>query len=536
MEENGSIDGGIRTRFLHSSLFRLRRSLPLLVLALLGSFALIQLAHASTYVGYGSTNLGGNTCGTNCLNPGDANHGIGQTIQAPFTGQLTGAGFFVGSVAPTQIVIGTFAPGVTPTSSTASCGGAGTDSGINGGQSFSVQDVESLSGVVGQSFNTVNLANPVSVTQNQYVTITFMISSNFGPGMLMLLGTGASTSFFDTIVNFGTSSPTVGNSYSTSNGAGQCGPIVGGSFTPVGQSGTTVTVTQCYGNCGSPPITLVNTNSTHAINFNQSVTLLYEFQSNLNGFVINVTTNVGRNYNNGIGIIQAIYTIPSCPTGATPFSSTCPGFIASGWNVVGNPGKGRSTNGNYLIPVSNGQWVGITITATMSGLDLNDTNTGIALFQTNGGGCACPPPPTISSATLRDAGSKIGLWAFIRGNVITSAPPASTPGVCESFAGIDCLFPAIVNGFCTNFTQSCQTSSALFWVVMLSIFVMFILQFGVSRLLPNSKFIAGGEIFILLFISFILMFSGLGLLPIWIPVLIFFLVSLFMGKSVGKYV
>jgi hypothetical protein len=56
-------------------------------------------------------------------------------------------------------------------------------------------------------------------------------------------------------------------------------------------TGTTVTTTQCYGNCGNPAVTIANTNSTHTINFNQTITLLYEFQSNLNGFVQNYTLN-----------------------------------------------------------------------------------------------------------------------------------------------------------------------------------------------------------------------------------------------------
>ena len=431
--------------------------------------------------------------------------------------------------------------GFTLTSTTYSGGSCGSNqcAFANDGQGpFTVQDVESLSGLSTSTFFTVNLAAPVSVTINQFVAIEFMRTGGAGAPILMNVGTGSIPSVLDACFGFATTNPSTGSTFNT--GSSSCTrnseDIIGGSFTATGQTGQSITVTQCYGNCGSPAITLANTNSTHGINFNQSITIFYEFQSNLNGFIINVTTSIAKQYNNGIGVVEAIYTIPSCPIGTTPFSSTCPGYLASGWNVVGNPSKGRLANGNYLIPVSNGQWVGISITATMSGLDLNDTNTGIALFQTNGGGCACPPPPVISQSSLLNAASKMALWSWIRGNVIVAAPPSSIPGSCQSFAGIDCLFPALVNGFCTNFTQSCQTSSALFWVVILAIFVMFVLQFGAAHLLPNSKFIAGGEIFILLFVSFILMFSGLGLLPIWIPVLIFFMVAILMGKHMGRYV
>jgi len=470
------------------------------------------------------------------------------TVQAPFAGQLTSATFTTGSVLATTILISTFS-GTTPASTNENCNtnGAATCQSTNGGQTFVLQDAESLSGLAPQTSFQVSLANPVTVTANQWVAVTFISSSCSSSNGVscqinIFCGTGCGSSgaqsglVQSTCIKFGSSSPTTGASFTTATPA-NCviDNVVGATFQSSGTTGQSVSVTQCYGNCGSPAITLANTNSTHTVNFNQSITLFYEFQSNLNGFFINVTTNVAKAYSNGIGVIEAIYVVPSCPVGQTPFSTTCPGFLASGWNVVGNPGKGRLTNGNFLIPVSNGEWLGITITATMSGLDLNDTNTNVAIFQTSGGGCACPPPPTITASSQFSAASKIGLWGFIRGNVIQNIPPPTTAGGCQSFAGIDCLFPAIVNSFCTTFTQSCQTSSALFWVVILSIFAMFVLQFGAARLIPGSKFIAGGEIFIFLFVTFILMFSGLGLLPIWIPVLIIFIVALMMGKHTGRY-
>ena len=459
---------------------------------------------------------------------------------------MTAAKFFTGTVLATQILISTFA-GTTPASTNENCNFSGNAicQTTNSGQSFVLQDAETLSGLSPTTFFTVALANPVTVTAGQWIHIGFISSSCPGSGgcaLLMQCGTGCGTGgpmvnlVQESCIQYGSSSPTLGSTFTTTS-PGNCNidTIVGGAFqtqiTPQGQS-----VTQCYGNCGSPPITLANTNSTHTINFNNSITLFYEFQSNLNGFIINVTTNVAKTYSNGLGIIEAIYTIPSCAPGQTPFSSICPGYLSSGWNTVGNPSKGKLSNGNFLIPVSNGEWVGLSITATMSGLDLNDTNTNVALFQTSGGGCACPPPPTISSSSLLSAASKVALWAWIRGNIISPAPPSITPSGCQSFAGIDCLFPAIVNSFCTNFTQSCQTSSALFWVVILSIFAMFILQYGAARFLPGSKFIAGGEIFILIFVTMILMFSGLSLLPIWVPVLIFFITALLMAKHTGRYV
>src|SRR5204863_443716 len=80
------------------------------------------------------------------------------------------------------------------------------------------------------------------------------------------------TNVWDGCIDFGTISPVVGNSYTTAS-VGNCQTnayATGASF----QSGGTISaLTQCYGNCGSPAVTLANTNSTHIINFNQSIGL-----------------------------------------------------------------------------------------------------------------------------------------------------------------------------------------------------------------------------------------------------------------------
>ncbi|HZY47488.1 MAG TPA: hypothetical protein VFE96_06790, partial [Candidatus Bathyarchaeia archaeon] len=136
------------------------------------------------------------------------------------------------------------------------------------------------------------------------------------------------------------------------------------------------TITQCFGNCGSPAITLANTNSTHTTNFNQSITLLYEFQSSLNGYLLNVTTNVAKSYKaipNGPSF--GVYLVTSCPIGQSPFTPQCPGVLStqSGAQNFFSPAKGRASFSGLLIPVSNGQWIGIAMTAFFSGFDVNDT-------------------------------------------------------------------------------------------------------------------------------------------------------------------
>jgi hypothetical protein len=475
--------------------------------------------------------LGGNTCGQNCGGPADTTHGIGEIVQAPLTGQLTAAGFYVGSGVPTKIVIGTFA--TTPASTVFSCGSAGTDAGVNGGQSFTVQDVEALSGLALQAFNTVNLANPVTVTANQYVSILFMGGASTE---LMLLGTGASTANFDSIINFATSNPTVGNSYSTSASAGQCGPIVGGSFTPSGSTNTVVT--QCYGNCGTPAITLVNTNSTHGINFNQSITLFYEFQSNINGFILNVTTSIAKNYNNGMNLGIAVYTIPGqCPQGQLPFTVNCPGirqFAANSFTGTLAKGRFSAVAGSGTVPVVNGQWVAVAISGSISRLDLNDTNTNVPLLVTNGGP-PMAPYITQSIASTQCPGCKMGLWAWINGNIVTSNPTPTPTGVCtNNFAQLDCMLPALTNGLCVIVTASCQTSSSLLWIIILTFLSFLLITVGFASA-HVTKFVAAGDVFMFFFLAWFFIFAGIGLLQSFVIIFFLFIGAVAFGKTARNY-
>src|SRR5439155_22919986 len=156
-----------------------------------------------------------------------------------------------------------------------------------------------------------------------------------------------------------------------------------------GSGSSVASITQCYGNCGNPPITLANTNSTHTVNFNQTITLLYEFQSNLNGFVKNYTLNYAAVCGSGNKCVSntlflALYTIPSCGLGQTPFSSQCPGLRVSQASFS-PPTKARLSGVASSISVFAGQWVGVAVSATFSGIDINDTNTNVNLFQTNEG-------------------------------------------------------------------------------------------------------------------------------------------------------
>ena len=294
-------------------------------------------------------------------------------------------------------------------------------------------------------------------------------------------------------------------------------------------SGPVNTVTQCYGNCGNPPITLANTNSTHTVPFNQSITLLYEFKSNIDGFLLNVTTNLAKTYTNGQAVFFGVYTIPSCPLGVTPFSTQCPGLRQISGSTFFTTFKGRIGIANLQVAVSNGQWIGIAVSGQFQPLDLNDTNTSVSLFQTNEGSI----PAVIQQAVpTNPATSKMSLWAWITGNTIVGTSPPSQPASCNnSFGTIDCWAPAFINGACTFITAACQTSATILWSFILSMLFLVTMaaSVGADFKLPM------GELFIFLFVGWILIFAGLGLTLVWVPVFFIMLLAVAFSKHTGKY-
>lgn len=483
-------------------------------------------------MGYGSSNQGASVCGGNCEATTNVNFGIGETVQAPFSGQLVSAGVFTGSGVPNQIVILTFPAGTTPTQTNYSCGGAGTCALINNGQTFTVQDVETVGGLVGSTFSTINLAAPVTVSSGQWVAVVFMCTNCAASNIIMAVGASAQTTTLDTGFNFGTTNPSIGSTFNTGGQESLAG-IVGASFNAQGTSGGTVTVTQCYGNCGSPAITLANTNSTHSVNFNQSITLFYQFQSNVNGFLLNVTTSMAKSYTNlPNGPAFGVYTIANCPLGQTPFSAQCPGILQAqspGQNTFAPP-KGKVSFSGLRIPVSNGQWVGIALSAFLSGLDVNDTNTNVNLWQTNEGKI----PSSIQTPSSL-GNSKVGLWAWINGNIV-SGNPSSSPSSGTCGPGLDLILTCAVNSLCTIVTVQCQTGSSIFLVVVLTIFSLAVLLGIFSYWLPNLNLSTKGlgEFAILIFIGWLTAFGSFGLILPWLLILLFFVVAwIFLGRSRG---
>lgn len=321
-------------------------------------------------------------------------------------------------------------------------------------------------------------------------------------------------------------SPIVGWTWS---GGSACGCFISHSVLEmVGNPATSnnFAVSQCYGNCGNPPVTIVNTNSTHNINFNQSITLFYEFQSNLNGFVQNYSLNTAAICGAGSRcsvntLYTALYTIANCAVGNTPFSAQCPGSRVSAASTTGIQ-KQRFTAIASTVPVYAGQWVGVAVSASFNGVDINDTNTNVQLFQTNG-----ITPTTIASSTTASglcAGCKMGLWAWINGNVVTSGPSTTPSPSCGS--GIGDFLQCLTLSFCTGTPNSgCQLAGGFFWAMVYSAFgIIFVV--AITKKAGASPDIIPQPVYFFIPISVFFTFIALGALPAWVAFL-FFIIAAF---------
>jgi hypothetical protein len=130
----------------------------------------------------------------------------------------------------------------------------------------------------------------------------------------------------------------------------------------------------------------------------------------------------------------------------------------------------------------------------------------------------------------------MGLWAWIVGNVVTSQPPTS-PSV-NACAGLDCILTEATNSFCTNVTTACQTGSALFWVIILTIISIVFVVFAFSAILPEANIgrMGIGELAILFFVGWIVIFTSFSLLSIYVLLLVFFIVAALSAHTVRGYV
>jgi len=381
----------------------------------------------SQYVGYLASqhNAGCGTCANSVNTSGDVS---GLAVVAPFTGQLVQVSVYLDNIKPTAIVIATFPAGTSPTR-TLDAGCLSLCGHVDAGQSFTVQDTEGLSGLTSFAFQTITLASPVSVAGSQWIGLLFVVPSNAN-NWVANCQTSCNSPPISTVaaLTLPAGSSTVGSSYSSI--VSSPGPVIGGIFQTIGSQPSFLT--QCYGNCGSPPVTLANTNTTHLTNWNTSITQFYAAQSNVNGFVVNVTVPVARSYSNGNGLTLGLYSVdPSCST--TPFTPQCPGFLQSS-QLFTNPSKGNVVMLTRF-SISNGQWIGVSVSGSFAGLDLNDTNTNVNLLQVAGR----TPNQIVSSTNL---GNRLtGLYAWVQGNTVSGGPPGSPAG-CGT---IPCYLANFVN-------------------------------------------------------------------------------------------
>lgn len=323
---------------------------------------------------------------------------------------------------------------------------------------------------------------------------------------------------------------TAATTFTTGDGPGS-GCIVGG--TPIvgldisfSQQGST-TGTQCIGNCG----TLANTNSTHSINFNQSLTIFYQQQVQISfGTVVNETIQVAKTYapSAGMTLFFGLYsTNGPCPGLSPPFTQACPGYLINSVSII-NPKK-QQYNITMSYGVQPGQWLAPAFSASTSGLDLNDTATAFPSYQTSG---SMP----VSISNFANNGN---LKANLKVNIVsTTQNPSGGGGGCPAnfFATLDCILPNVVNGFCQNPTTGCQTGSSFIFIFGLSILSLFIVIYFIGQTAPgvNLNAVRIGDLAVLIFLGWFMTFAGIGLVPTFMIILVFFVVSwLFMGRIKG---
>ncbi len=310
------------------------------------------------------------------------------------------------------------------------------------------------------------------------------------------------------------------------------------------QPQTTTIISQCYGNCGSPPITIINANATHTVNFNLSYTLFYEFQSNLQGKVNNVTVNLGKSYSNGQEVGLGWY-LANCGAGQLPFTLQCAGTLQPGASISSsNPSKGKITILGSDTVVSPGTWIGIAVTGLFSGLDLNQTN--VSCGTAGSGVCNNPPgmsftrgiiPNIISDSSVCSSVaspcnisgiSNTLLYAWITGSIITgSIPPPTSIGCINS--DLSCFMVASACGLTPS---NCFVGGGIFLFIYFMIFVIGItLTISYINREYETQVHFPPSLFFLFFLLELFMFGAIGLIPQYVVIVIF----IFTGLGVAGY-
>jgi len=272
-------------------------------------------------------------------------------------------------------------------------------------------------------------------------------------------------------------------------------------------------VNQCYGNCDA----LTTGTSSTNINFNNSLTVFYPVQSALNGFIANVTTHVAQTYTNGLVLFLGLYTTDrQCTVAGQPFTTQCPGFLLQSAQFA-NPAKGAVMMTTNIVTVS-GQWFGVAVSASFGPLALNDTNTAAVMYQTSG------VMPGLINQFSSLGNRNISLRAHIIGTTGGTSPPGAE--ICTTIpCGLIALAAALGGG----------VFGALFaFIIIFSITLGMFLYFTALRNREGFvyKFAFPESMFAILMIIFLLSFSAIGILPVWVPVLIIVIVSWLFAETI----
>ena len=167
-------------------------------------------------------------------------------------------------------------------------------------------------------------------------------------------------------------------------------------------------------------------------------------------------------------------------------------------------------------------WLGIAISGLFGGLDINDTNTSINLFNQ-----APSFPPILASASALPA-SKMGLWMWVTG---TPQGPAVTPNPVTCGADFICIMTQSV----VALTPNNLFVGAIFMAFIYSIFTTFGLIFGVAYLSKSFGFnnisMPNGVLLMVWFGWFMLWPSLVGAL--WFTILIFIMMILVFASFSG---
>ncbi len=295
-------------------------------------------------------------------------------------------------------------------------------------------------------------------------------------------------------------------------------------------SGGSVTqVSNCYGNCGTPAVTTTNTNSTKGINFNITQTYFYENQITFPALIINMSAQVACSYGTAQCPFSEVLTLGLWATAtqcfnAIPFTPTCPGQLVSSSQVV-SPSKGKFTfSVNY--GVFTGQWIALGFSGSRSGLQINDTNTAINIFNTFGF------PSTLSNVATQGT-SKAEVYAWAVGNTVIGGGIIPATALCNQNVDLICT---MVQAAC-GLTPSNCIIGAMIWGLVYSIVSIFFLEIVLFEL-KMTMGLPGG-IYILIFMSWMTIWAlavgALFFIILEILVVAYFFTSSVVGIASGTH-